>query len=160
LRETRLEEAIELALKAHWGQAQRNGAPYILHSLYVMQQVKGEVRQTAAVLHDVLEDSSMTLDDLRAEGFSEQVVSLVDALSRRAEETYEQYIHRLAKSPAAIPIKLADLRHNMDALRLVDFTEEDGLRFKRYHKAYRQLERQYTEFCLGETLSAGSFSEW
>ncbi|MFO7731267.1 MAG: HD domain-containing protein [Spirochaetia bacterium] len=160
MRTTGLEEAIELALEAHRGQTQRNGAPYILHSLYVMQQVNGEVRQTAAVLHDVLEDSPMTLDDLRSKGFSEQVVSLVDALSRRAAETYEQYIQRLAKTPAAIPIKLADLRHNMDALRLVDFTPDDGFRFQRYHKAYRQLERQYTEFCLGETLSTGSFSEW
>ena len=159
MRETGLEGAIELALEAHRGHTQRNGAPYILHSLYVMQQVKGEVRQTAAVLHDVLEDSPMTLDDLRSKGFSEQVISLVDALSRRTEETYEQYIQRLAKTPSAIPIKLADLRHNMDALRLVDFTPDDGLRFQRYHKAYRQLERQYTEFCLGETLSTGSFSE-
>ncbi|MCF7915957.1 MAG: HD domain-containing protein [Spirochaetaceae bacterium] len=152
MRETGLEEAIELALEAHRGHTQRNGAPYILHSLYVMQQVNGEVRQTAAVVHDVLEDSPLTLDDLRSEGFCEQVVSLVDALSRRAEETYEQYIQRLAKNPSAIPIKLADLRHNMDALRLVDFTPDDGLRFQRYHKAYRQLERRYTEFCLGETL--------
>ncbi len=152
MRKTGLEEAIQLALVTHKGQTQRNGAPYILHPLYVMQQVKGEVSQIAAVLHDVVEDSSLTLDDLRSKGFSEEVVKIVDAMSKRQGESYEQYIHRLAATPTAIPIKLADLRHNMDALRLVDFTEQDGLRFQRYHRAYKQLERRYTEFCLGETL--------
>lgn len=119
-----------------------------------MLQVKGEVLRTAAVLHDVVEDSSLTLEDLKNEGFGEEVVRLVDALSKRPGEKYEHYIQRLARTPAAIPIKLADLRHNMDALRLVDFTEQDGLRFQRYHKAYRQLERQYAEFCLGESSQA------
>ena len=152
MRKTGLEEAIELALSTHKGQTQRNGDPYILHPLYVMQQVKGKVAKTAAVLHDVVEDSPLTLDDLRAEGFSEDVVRLVDAMSRRVGEGYDEYIQRLAFTPAAIPIKLADLRHNMDALRLVDFTEQDGIRFQRYHKAYKQLERRYTEFCLGETV--------
>ena len=147
-----IERAIQLALDTHKGQQQRNGAPFILHPLYVMQQVKGEVLQTAAVLHDVVEDSSLTLEDLKKEGFSDEVVQLVDAMSKRPDEDYEQYIQRLARTPAAIPIKLADLRHNMDALRLVDFTENDGLRFQRYHRAYRQLERQYAEFCLGESL--------
>ncbi len=147
-----IERAIQLALDTHKGQQQRNGAPFILHPLYVMQQVKGEVLQTAAVLHDVVEDSSLTLEELKKKGFSDEVVELVDAMSKRPDEDYEQYIQRLARTPAAIPIKLADLRHNMDALRLVDFTEKDGLRFQRYHRAYRQLERQYAEFCLGETL--------
>ncbi len=156
MRKTGLEEAIELALSTHKGQTQRNGAPYILHPLYVMQNVKGLALQTAAVLHDVVEDSPITLDDLRSEGFSEEVVRLVDALSRREGETYEEYIKRLSGTPAAIPIKLADLRHNMDALRLVDFTEKDGVRFQRYHKAYRRLEQQYTVFCLGESPSAQS----
>ena len=146
-----IEEAIELALKTHKGQQQRNGAPYILHPLYVMQQVKGEVLQTAAVLHDVVEDSALTLEDLSREGFSQEVVRLVDAMSKRPGEDYEVYIQRLARTPAAIPIKLADLRHNMDALRLVDVTEKDGMRFQRYHKAYRQLERTYAEYCLGES---------
>ncbi len=147
-----IERAIQLSLDTHKGQQQRNGAPFILHPLYVMQQVKGEVLQTAAVLHDVVEDSSLTLEDLKKEGFSDEVVKLVDAMSKRPDEDYEQYIQRLARTPAAIPIKLADLRHNMDALRLVDFTEKDGLRFQRYHRAYRQLERQYAEFCLGESI--------
>lgn len=116
-----------------------------------MQNVRGEILQTAAVLHDVVEDSPITLDDLRSKGFSEEVVRLVDALSRREGESYEAYIKRLSGTPAAIPIKLADLRHNMDALRLVDFTEKDGVRFQRYHKAYRRLEQQYTVYCLGES---------
>lgn len=136
-----LEKAISIALQAHKGQIQRNGEPYILHPLYVMQQVDGEVMRTAAILHDVIEDSAYSLEDLEKEGFSEEVLRLVDALTRRRDESYEDYIMRVSKTPEAIPIKMADLKHNMDALRLVEFSNRDGDRMKRYHNAYRTLEK-------------------
>jgi len=136
-----LEKAISIALQAHRGQIQRNGEPYILHPLYVMQQVSGEDERTAAILHDVIEDSVYSLEDLEKEGFSESVLRLVDALTRRRDETYEDYIIRVSKTPEAIPIKMADLKHNMDALRLVEFSSRDGDRMKRYHNAYRVLEK-------------------
>ncbi len=136
-----IEKAISIALQAHKGQIQRNGEPYILHPLYVMQQVKGEVKRTAAILHDVIEDSIFSLEDLEKEGFSGEVLRIVDALTRRRDESYEDYIMRLAKTPEAITIKMADLKHNMDALRLVEFSNRDGDRMKRYHNAYRILER-------------------
>jgi len=139
-----VEKAISIALRAHEGQIQRNGEPFILHPLYVMQQVSGEVMRTAAILHDVVEDSVLSIQDLKKEGFSDEILLIVDALTRKSKEKYEDYISRITNTPQAIPIKMADLRHNMDALRLSVFSDKDGDRMRRYHNAYRVLEK-YTD---------------
>jgi len=136
-----IEKAISIALRAHEGQEQRNGEPYILHPLYVMQQVDGELLKTAAVLHDVVEDSDMSFESLQNEGFPGEILRLIDALTRRPDEDYSDYIARIVQTPEAIPIKLADLKHNMNALRLQEFSEKDGERMRRYHRAYRYLEK-------------------
>ena len=106
-----LERAIEIARKAHEGQVDKAGAPYIGHPLRVMDRVPEEAK-IAAVLHDVVEDSSVTLSDLRAEGFPESVVEAVEALTKRPGETYELFILRAASNDIARTVKLADLHDN------------------------------------------------
>src|SRR5689334_10259915 len=104
-----LEDAILLAVEAHRGQRDRVGQPYILHPLRVMCRLQDEAARTAGVLHDVVEDTTYTLDDLRARGYPPDVLAAVDCLSRRSGESYEQYVERIKPNPLARRVKLADL---------------------------------------------------
>jgi (p)ppGpp synthase/HD superfamily hydrolase len=135
-----LAEAILLAVQAHHGQTQRNGQPYILHPLSMMLRFDAdEDAQIVAVLHDVVEDTAVSLDDLRAIGFAPQIVEAVDHLTRREGESYEAFIERIRPHPLACKVKLADLRDNLNALRLVEYTESDMERFRRYRAAWDVL---------------------
>lgn len=134
-----IERAIQIAAKAHEGQKDRAGQPYLLHPLRIMMQMDTLEKMIIAALHDVVEDSQWTLDDLQQEGFSETVVDAVDALSKREGEGYDAYIERVKLNPTAIPIKLGDLQDNADIMRLNRLTENDWERLNRYHRAYIQL---------------------
>lgn len=134
-----LNDAIILAAKVHDGQLDREGLPYILHALTVMMQQSDNDHRIAAVLHDVVEDSDLTLADLRDEGYKKRIVDMVDALSRREGEAWETYIDRVVANGDAIPIKLADLTHNTDIRRLQAIKESDLERFQRYIYAWQML---------------------
>jgi (p)ppGpp synthase/HD superfamily hydrolase len=95
-----------------------------------------------AVLHDSVEDSGLTLGDLNKEGFSEEVVAAVDALTRREGESYEEFITRLRPNPLARRVKLADLEHNMDLRRIGSVTSEDLERVAKYHRWWRELRNE------------------
>ncbi|MEX0684477.1 MAG: hypothetical protein WD267_05660 [Balneolales bacterium] len=103
-----LEHAITIATKAHAGQIDKAGAPYILQPLRVMLIFTQRDEQITAVLHDVVEDSDWTLDGLRKEGFSEQVIVAVDALTRQPIESYEDFLERASDNAIAKKVKLAD----------------------------------------------------
>lgn len=116
-----LERAIEIAALAHRDQADKAGNPYISHPIRVALafiRSGDEDRAIISVLHDVIEDSNVTLADLRKEGFSNAVVEAVEAVSRIKDETYEAFIDRAATNPLAKPVKVADLLDNMDTSRL------------------------------------------
>jgi (p)ppGpp synthase/HD superfamily hydrolase len=134
-----LEDAILLAAQAHRGQRDRNGQPYVLHVLRVMLRVETDEQRTAAVLHDLVEDTPHSLEELRALGFDEQVVHAVDCLTHRDDEPYEAYVQRAASDPIARVVKLADLEDNMDLRRLDEITERDLARFQRYLAAWHWL---------------------
>ncbi|GIV60845.1 HD domain-containing protein [Rhodocaloribacter litoris] len=134
-----LEDAIALAVEAHRGQRDKAGAPYVLHVLRVMLAMPDETAMMAAVLHDVVEDTGYTLDDLRAAGYPEAVVSAVDALTRRPGETYEAFVRRAAAHPVGRLVKQADLEDNMDLRRLGPLTEADCARLRRYRDAWAWL---------------------
>ncbi len=134
-----LEQAIQIALHAHQGQTDKAGRPYILHPMSVMLRVNGEQAKIAAILHDVVEDSPTTLDDLRQAGFDENIITIVDALTHRETESYEDYIGRAAQNPIARRIKLADLSENMIVMRYPEIDEEDRTRLNRYLKARAYL---------------------
>jgi (p)ppGpp synthase/HD superfamily hydrolase len=137
-----LEKAIEIALSAHKNQVDKDGRPYILHPLRVMLQMDTEVEQIAAVLHDVLEDSDLSSFDLRERGASQEILTVLDHLTHRKNESYAEFILRVKQNPIAKKIKLADLRDNMDLRRLSEATEEDFARYRKYEKAYKQLTEQ------------------
>jgi GTP diphosphokinase / guanosine-3',5'-bis(diphosphate) 3'-diphosphatase len=130
-----LERAIQIACEAHAGQRDKAGEAYILHPLRLMLRMSTESERLAAVLHDVVEDSSFTLADLAAEGFAAEVVQAVDALSRRQEEDYLEFVRRAAAHPIAGPVKRADLEDNLDLTRIASPTDHDRERTDRYQRA-------------------------
>lgn len=140
-----LEDAIQLAVKAHAGQVDKAGQVYILHPLRVMFAVEGEIARIAAVLHDVVEDTDYTFDDLRQMGFSEAVIEVLDCLTRRDDETYMEFVERAAKHPIAKQVKLADIEDNMDIRRLQDITHKDQSRLKRYRNAWAFLKSEMNQ---------------
>lgn len=134
-----LEKAIAIALRVHEGQTDRYGQPYILHPLFVMLQMESEAEMTAAVLHDVIEDSETTLADLREEGFSDEVLEAVRLMTHDEADSYEAYVRKLKPNPMARKIKLADLRHNMDIRRMDRVRAADTERLERYRSAWESL---------------------
>jgi hypothetical protein len=137
-----LEDAIALAAHAHRGQRDKVGAPYILHPLRLLFRLghdATEEQRMAAVLHDVAEDTPFSLDRLRALGCPEPVLSALDCLTRRRDETYEQFIERLLPDPIARRVKRADLEDNMDVLRLPTITAKDAERLARYRAAWQRV---------------------
>ncbi len=134
-----LEKALEIALHAHSGVKDKAGHPYILHVLRVMHAVEGLTAKTVALLHDVLEDSSITLSDLEHKGFPKEILTAVDHLTRRPDEKYSQYIKRLSQNPLARMVKIADLKDNLDASRLKRVEEVDQQRLNKYLEALKFL---------------------
>lgn len=144
-----LEKAIELALAFHKGQVKSDtGEPYILHCLRVMIKMETEEEMIAAVLHDTIEKSSLTLDDLIKQGFSSNVIEAIEAISKRKGEQYGDYINRLKSSPLAVKVKIADLEDNTD-LRYVKANDQSSVekltRRKKYLKELREICHQQPE---------------
>ena len=134
-----LDAAIALACRVHAGQVDKSGKPYILHPLRLMLQFEDMDSQLAAVLHDVIEDGNISLDELRGIGLSETVVEAVGCLTKRPGETYEGYIERIGEVELARRVKLRDLRDNMDTTRLAALSPADLERLAKYHRALQRL---------------------
>ena len=134
-----LENAIEIAAKAHRGQVDKAGAPYILHVLRVMLRMTDETEMVVGVLHDIIEDTPWTGVDLAAEGFPPEVVRVIQLLSRDEGESYEDFISRLAPDPLARRVKIADIEDNMDLSRIASVSQEDRERLDRYQQALQAL---------------------
>lgn len=134
-------EAYKLAEEAHKGQLDKGGNPYIEHPVRVAQMCKSLEAKTAAMLHDVIEDTSLTEDDLYRAGFDEKIVQTVVDLTRKDGETYMDFIRRLSVNELAREVKIADLHDNMDVSRLNDIKENDVERLKKYLKAFKYLKK-------------------
>lgn len=138
-----LGRAIAIAATAHQHQVDKAQSPYILHPLRLMMRGQTLLEQIVAVLHDVVEDSDWTLAQLAAEGFPEAIVAALDCLTRRREESYEQFIDRIVEgslqNPLAAQVKLYDLEDNMDLKRLHQLTGKDAERLQRYHQARQRV---------------------
>lgn len=132
-------DARAISEQAHEGQKDLAGHPYSYHAGRVADNFGRNNYGIAAYLHDVVEDTGWTLDQLRERGFSAEVVEAVDALTRRKGEEYMEYIKRCAENAIAIHVKLADLTDNMDIRRLPEITDKDAARLRKYHKAYLYL---------------------
>lgn len=142
-----LEKAIQIARKAHKGQTDKAGKPYIGHPIRVMKMCRSEKEKIVAVLHDVIEDTAWTPEILQKEGgFSDEIMEALHCVTKRnkwdaslPEETYEQFIERAASNPIATAVKINDLKDNMDITRLPSVKEEDINRIRKYLLAYQRL---------------------
>lgn len=127
--------AHEIAKRAHKGQVDKAGAPYILHPETVASFVTKDDEKIVAYLHDVIEDTPCQLRDLENAGFSSEIVNAVDLLTRKTGQSYKQYLKLVKTNELARVVKLADLKHNSDLSRLTHVTENDIKRLKKYQDA-------------------------
>jgi (p)ppGpp synthase/HD superfamily hydrolase len=134
-----LEKAIGIAVEAHRGATDKYDAPYILHPMRVMARVSTTEEKIVAILHDVVEDSDWTFDDLKEEGFSEEILSALDCLTKREGEPYEDFVERSASNALARRVKLADLEDNMDVRRMRQIGEQECERLRKYLTAWSKL---------------------
>ncbi|XHF33278.1 HD domain-containing protein [Pseudomonas chlororaphis] len=134
-----LERAIAIAATAHAGQVDKGGAPYILHPLKVMLRMSSVEERIVAVLHDVVEDCGISLEDLRKEGFSEAVLSAIESVTKVPGESYEDFVERAAQNPIGRVVKLADLEENSDLSRIASPSWEDLERIEKYRRAIGRL---------------------
>ncbi len=134
-----IEKAIEIAAREHAGETDKAGKPYLLHPLRLMFAVSTPFEMMAAVLHDVVEDTSVTLQDLTDEGFHPEVIAAVDALTKRPGESRMEAAARAAESQIARVVKLADVTDNMDLRRIDNPEERDFARLKEYVNVRRLL---------------------
>lgn len=133
-------KALRICFDAHKEQTDKSGLPYVFHPFHLADQMKDEYSTCAALLHDVIEDTDVTLDDLRGE-FPPEVTEALELLTHDDGTPYEEYILRLRDNPIARAVKRADLRHNSDITRLDTVTERDLARVKKYKRALSLLNR-------------------
>ena len=127
--------AIKLAFKAHEGQVDRSGIPYVNHPLHLAEQMETEDEIVVALLHDVIEDTDYTIDDLRALGISDAASEALLLLTHDDAVPYLDYVRNLKGNPLAAKVKLADLRHNSQLSRLEKVRERDLERLEKYTAA-------------------------
>lgn len=131
---------MKIMYRQHRDQVDKSGVPYVFHPWHVAEQMTEEDETVCALLHDVAEDTDMTLDDIRREGgFSDRVMEALRLLTHEDGLSYHDYIHRLAANPTARHVKIADLEHNMDYSRLKVVTQEDRERHKKYQRSINYL---------------------
>ena len=131
-------KAMEIAYKAHHGQVDKSGVPYIFHPIHLAEQMDTEDECIVALLHDVVEDTEMTFEQLEKD-FSETVIQALKLVTRDKNEDYMQYVEKIKMNPIAKKVKLADLKHNSDITRLNYLTPKDIIRNKKYKKAIKLL---------------------
>ena len=135
MKQSQSEKAYKIAKKAHLGQVDKAGEAYIKHPEKVASFVKTDEEKAVAYLHDIIEDTELTLEDLSEYGFSKEVIEAVNIITKKRGEDYQSYLNSVKKNKLARAVKLADLRHNSDLTRLAKVTEKDIKRKEKYQKA-------------------------
>ncbi len=133
-------KALDFCFKAHKEQVDKSGLPYVFHPFHLAEQMETEETTIVALLHDVVEDTDYTFEDLAKEGFSSSVIEALKLLTHDEKVKYEDYVEALKDNPIAKAVKLADLRHNSDLSRLDEVTEKDLKRRQKYLDAIKILE--------------------
>ena len=142
-----LEKAIVIAAEGHAGTTDKAGAPYILHCLRVMLALNEPNDRIVGVLHDVVEDcAGWTLDRVRAEGFSEEIVAALDSVTKRDGEEYFSFVRRAAANPIGRKVKLADLKDNSELTRISKPSQRDLERIGKYRKAILIMNNDISNF--------------
>ena len=130
-----LDKAISIAVGSHSGQVNDKAEPYVLHPLRMMFKAVTIEEKIIAVLHDVIEKTTIDLEYLRSAGFSDRIVLAIDALSRRPQENYDKYIDRVAENKLATKVKIIDLDDNISSLNLGESQNIESDKFLKYQKA-------------------------
>ena len=130
-----LDKAISIAVNSHSGQVNDKAEPYVLHPLRMMFKVVTIEEKIIAVLHDVIEKTTIDLEYLRSAGFSDRIVLAIDALSRRPQESYDKYIDRVRENKLATKVKIIDLDDNISSLNLGKSQDIESDKFLKYQKA-------------------------
>lgn len=131
-------KAMKIAYKVHDGQVDKAGLPYIFHPIHLAEQMDTEEECIVALLHDVVEDTDVTFEDLEKE-FSQTVIDALKLLTHDKSVDYMEYVKTIKNNPIARNVKLADLKHNSDMTRLLSVTEKDIERYNKYQKAIQIL---------------------
>lgn len=132
-------KALKLCFNIHKNQLDKSGLPYVFHPFHLAEQMEDEDSTIVALLHDVVEDSSITFDDLKKMGFSEKVIQALKLLTHQSGVSYMAYILKIKSNPLARAVKLADLRHNSDLSRLNNIGPADLKRKEKYERAIELL---------------------
>ena len=132
--------ALDLCFKAHKEQRDKSGMPYVFHPFHLAEQMKDEESTIVALLHDVIEDTDYTLDDLEEIGFSGNVLAAIALMTHEDGVPYMDYVAKIKTNPIAKAVKLADLRHNSDLTRLDSVTQKDRERAEKYLTAINLLD--------------------
>jgi (p)ppGpp synthase/HD superfamily hydrolase len=135
-----LEKAIAIAVTAHAGQCDKAGEPYILHPLRVMFRVNSDAERIVAVLHDVVEDSDWTFEQLHEEGFPDEILEALNSVTKRDGEVYKDFVERAGSNTIGRQVKLADLEDNCDLSRIAQPVEKDYQRIEKYLAALLRLQ--------------------
>jgi len=133
-------KALKLCYQAHRDQVDKSGLPYVFHPFHLAEQMHDEDTTVTALLHDVAEDTAITLEDIAAMGFAPQVLEALRLLTHDASVPYMDYVAAIRPNPIARAVKLADLRHNSDATRMDSVDEKMRSRYAKYAAAIRLLE--------------------
>ena len=140
-----LEKAIALAATQHAGQLDKGGQPYILHPLRLMLQFSNPTLQIIAVLHDILEDTATTAEDLKALGFSAEIIKSIQALTKQTGESRLQAAKRTTLNPLATQVKYVDVLDNMNLSRINNPTARDFARLEEYKEVLEILKQAKTQ---------------
>lgn len=135
-------KAMKLAYEAHQGQVDKSGVPYIFHPCHLAEQMDDEISCCCALLHDVIEDTNITMEDLK-KLFPSEVTEVVSLLTHRESDDYFDYVRKIKENPVAKKVKLADLAHNSDTSRNIliqnNDTKATEKRLEKYEKAKKIL---------------------
>jgi len=134
-------KALKLCFEVHKDQTDKSGMPYVFHPFHLAEQMTDENTTVVALLHDVVEDSERTLDDLREMGFCEAVIEAIALMTHAPNVPYMDYVAQIKTNPIAKTVKLADLKHNSDLSRLDSITPYDLERAEKYRSAIALLEK-------------------
>ena len=134
-------EAMKFAYRAHHGQFDKSGIPYIFHPIHLAEQMPDELTTCVALLHDIVEDTDLTLEELKSV-FPEAVTDAVALMTHNPEVPYPEYVLAIKDNPIARVVKIADLTHNRDVTRLTGIVidrEKHQARLEKYQKALEIL---------------------
>ncbi len=138
-------KALKISFAAHKNQVDIGGIPYVYHPYHLAEQMDDEYSVCVALLHDVVEDSGVTLEKLEACGFPDDVVDAIDLLTHNSRMPYMDYIKMIKRNALARKVKLADLKHNSDLSRIDHFNEHTFERIAKYNKALKYLTDEFSD---------------